>query len=113
MKIFHYIITPYFLFFLIFSDLSAYEGTVWNAGIARANITPEESMWMAGYAGRNRPADGALHDLWAKALVLEDIDGERAVLIITDLIGFRKSLSDRIRKRLNENFGLSKAQIMG
>lgn len=38
----------------------------WRAGVAQAVITPEEPMWMAGYASRNRPSEGKLHDLRAK-----------------------------------------------
>ncbi len=44
----------------------------WQAGVAKVRITPEQPMWMAGYAGRPRPASEKIHDLWAKALVLED-----------------------------------------
>ena len=32
-------------------------------------------------SARTRPADGVLNDLWAKALVLQDPDGRRAVLV--------------------------------
>ena len=32
---------------------------------------------MAGYGARNKPSEGAVHDLWAKALVLEDPAGGR------------------------------------
>ena len=42
----------------------------WQAGAAKVNITPREPMWMAGYASRNKPADGTLTELWAKSLVL-------------------------------------------
>ncbi|WP_421830660.1 neutral/alkaline non-lysosomal ceramidase N-terminal domain-containing protein [Larkinella sp.] len=84
----------------------------WKAGVARTVITPKTSQWMAGYAARTRPADGKLHDLWAKALALEDEKGNRVVLVTTDLLGFPKKLSDQIRERLNRQFGLSKAQIL-
>src|SRR5687768_12972495 len=53
----------------------------WKAGAAKVNITPETYMWMAGYAARTKPADSRMTDLWAKALVLEDTVGKRAVLI--------------------------------
>ncbi len=39
----------------------------WKAGVARVKITPEESMWMAGYASRDHASEGKLTDLWAKA----------------------------------------------
>src|SRR5262249_6497200 len=43
------------------------EEVPWKAGIAKAVITPEKSVWLAGY-GSKRPPDGKLHDLWMKAL---------------------------------------------
>src|SRR5260370_35029739 len=59
----------------------------WKAGVARLNITPDKLMWMSGYADRTKPAQGKLTDLWAKALVLEDPDGRRVVLVPMDLAG--------------------------
>jgi neutral ceramidase len=84
----------------------------WQAGVARAVITPEAPMWMAGYAARKRPSEGTLHDLWAKALAVQDAEGERLVLISTDLAGIPKAISERIRNRLKANYGLSRAQIV-
>lgn len=84
----------------------------WKAGIARVVITPEKQMWLAGYGFRKRPSEGALHDLWAKALVVEDAGGKQAVLITADLLGVPKHVSDRIRMRLEAKHNLSKAQII-
>ena len=84
----------------------------WKAGIAKTVITPEENIWMAGYAARNRPADGKIHDLWAKALALEDSLGNRSVLVTLDLLGFTKPISDRVRERLNTDLGLTKERII-
>jgi hypothetical protein len=75
-------------------------------------ITPKEAIWMAGYAVRTHPAEGTLHDLWAKALVMQDESGKQAVLVTTDLLGFPKNVSDHIRDRLKAKFGLSRAQII-
>ncbi len=86
--------------------------TEWKAGVAKVNITPEESMWMAGYASRNRPSEGTLHDIWVKALAFEDANGKRAVLVTTDIIRFPKEMSDRIRDRVEDVYGLSRAQII-
>src|SRR5690242_8798299 len=44
----------------------------WQVGTARAAITPGQSMWMSGYSARTRPSEGAVHDLWAKAVALQD-----------------------------------------
>jgi len=84
----------------------------WKAGVARAKITPTTAMWMAGYAVRDHEAEGAMHDLWAKALVLEDAEGKRAVMVSTDLLGFPKALSDRIRDRLQKRHGLQRSEIL-
>jgi hypothetical protein len=84
----------------------------WKAGVARELITPEQSMWMAGYAARNRPSEGVLHDLWAKALAIEDSRGYKAVLVTTDIIGYPKNISDRIRNRIGAKYGLTRSQII-
>jgi hypothetical protein len=84
----------------------------WKVGVAKTVITPDEPMWMAGYAFRTKPAEGTLHDLWAKALYLEDAFGNQALLVTTDLLGFPKAVSDRIRDNLWEKLGLSRSQII-
>ncbi|MEI7584536.1 neutral/alkaline non-lysosomal ceramidase N-terminal domain-containing protein [Runella sp.] len=84
----------------------------WKAGVAKAIITPKESVWQAGYASRTHASEGKLHDLWAKALALEDENGKKCVLVTTDMLGFPKAMSDRIRIQLNQQFGLTKAQII-
>ena len=42
-----------------------------EVGVARANITPTNALWLAGYAGRTHPADGKATDLWLKAWCLK------------------------------------------
>ena len=84
----------------------------WKAGIAKTVITPEEQIWMAGYAARNQPANGKIHDLWAKALALEDSLGNRSVLVTLDLLGLPKPMSDRICERLKSELNLSRERIV-
>jgi hypothetical protein len=84
----------------------------WKAGVAKVNITPQESMWMRGYGSRNRPSDGTLHELWAKVLVLEDAGGEKAVLVTLDLCTIQKSFSDLICDRLQKKYKLNRSQII-
>ena len=36
---------------------------LWKAGVAKAIITPAEPLWLAGYANRDKPADGKVMDL--------------------------------------------------
>lgn len=84
----------------------------WKAGVARIQITPEESLWMGGYASRIHPSEGKLTELWTKALAIEDSRGERAVLITMDLIGLPKCMSDHIRGRLQRIHHLSRSQVI-
>ncbi len=84
----------------------------WKAGVAKVVITPQQPLWMAGYAMRNKPSEGIIHDLKAKAIYLEDSCGEKALLVTADILGFSKVVSDRIRDTLKSKMGLSKAQIL-
>src|ERR1043166_2328186 len=78
----------------------------WKAGAAKGRITPERPMWMSGYAGRTKPAEGTLIDLWAKALVLEDPDGRRCALVTLDLVGIDRSLSQGVCAELERRYRL-------
>jgi hypothetical protein len=83
----------------------------WKAGVARAVITPERAVWLAGY-GSKRVPDGKLHDLWIKALALEDHEGHRAVFITSDFQGVPKGMSDRVFAQLKQKYGLERRQVM-
>ncbi|MEZ6152771.1 MAG: neutral/alkaline non-lysosomal ceramidase N-terminal domain-containing protein [Pirellulaceae bacterium] len=85
--------------------------STWKAGAAKAMITPEKLMWMAGYGSRTRPADGKLTELWAKALVLEDQDGNRGLVLTLDLVGIDRTLSQAVCNSLKEKYGLQREQI--
>src|SRR4051812_2561918 len=84
----------------------------WKAGTARVAITPKEPMWMAGYGARNKPSEGAIHDLWAKALVLEDPTGKKAAIVTLDICGIDRDLSLRIRKAIESQVGLTPDRVV-
>lgn len=83
----------------------------WKAGVARAVITPEKAVWLAGY-GSKRVPDGKLHDIWMKALALEDPTGRRVVLITSDFQGVPREMSDRVFARLKKQLKLDREQVM-
>lgn len=83
----------------------------WKAGLAKAVITPDKPVWLAGY-GSKRVPDGKLHDLWLKVLALEDASGKRVVLITSDFQGVPKSMSDVVFKELANRFQLERAQLL-
>ncbi len=70
----------------------------WQAGLAKAVITPDTPVVVSGY-GTKRVPDGKLHDLWLKVLALQDKQGHRAVLITSDFQGVPRSMSDRVFAR--------------
>ncbi len=72
----------------------------WKAGLATGIITPTKPMWMSGYASRTKPAEGKVHDLWAKALCLEDGLGNRSLLITLDLVGLDRETALGLRQRI-------------
>ncbi len=83
----------------------------WRAGAASVVITPAEFMWMAGYGGRDRPADSKLSDLYAKALVLQDAAGARGVLITLDVVGIDATLASRICADVEQRYGVPRAGV--
>ncbi len=76
----------------------------WKAGLAKVTITPERPMWMAGYGSRTSPSEGKLHEIWAKALVLEDPEGTRAVLVTLDLCGIDREFSLMVRQEIRNQY---------
>lgn len=91
--------------------LNAADKPEWKAGLAKRLITPETPVWLAGYGSKRAP-DGKLHDLWMKALALEDREGRRAVLITSDFQGVPKLMSDPVFAQAREQFGLERQQLM-
>src|SRR5947209_6156675 len=84
----------------------------YQAGIGRIIITPETPIYLSGYAGRTHPSEGAIHDLWAKALAIEDRKGARVVIVTTDLIGLPRSISDIVAARIQKQYGLDRAHLV-
>jgi len=84
----------------------------WKAGAATRAITPEEPIWLSGYAARTRPSQGALHDIWAKALALESPEGKRALLITLDLCGIDREFSLDARRAIAERHKLELSDIV-
>src|SRR5262245_51568661 len=83
----------------------------WKAGIAKTVITPEKAVWLAGH-GSKRVPDGKIHDLWMKALALEDPKGNRVVMVTSDFQGIPKEMTDRVFAQLKKKLKLERHQVM-
>ena len=99
--------TQRFILLLILTAVSLpAQDLTWKAGVARAVITPDKPLWMAGYAGRKAPAERAEQDLFAKALALEDEKGTRFIMITMDLITVSRPMRDSLEKAIKKRHGL-------
>lgn len=90
----------------------AFSEAVWKCGIAKVEITPNQSMWMGGYASRKVPSKGVRQNIWAKAIALEDAEGQMGVMVSMDLVNIPKSISDRIRDKLETKYKINRTQIL-
>src|SRR5439155_12415493 len=84
----------------------------WKAGVAKTIITPTQPIWLAGYAGRNKPPDGKVTELWIKVLALEDADANRAVILTSDTLGIPQTIYRSTCAALKEKSGLAPEQII-
>jgi hypothetical protein len=84
----------------------------WKVGLAQANITPSQPLLLAGYASRKKPFEKVVGNLYVKAMVLEDFEGQRGVLVTCDLIGFSPDVIEPICERIAKKTGLKREQIL-
>ncbi|MHB9031010.1 MAG: neutral/alkaline non-lysosomal ceramidase N-terminal domain-containing protein [Candidatus Latescibacterota bacterium] len=84
----------------------------WQAGVASSLITPKEPLWLAGYGGKKQPSQGTISDLYTKALVLRDPQGNRAVIVTTDIIGFFYEFTDAVTKEASKRYGIPRESIL-
>lgn len=84
----------------------------YKVGLARLIITPEQPMYLSGYANRTHASEGKVHDLWAKALAIEDSKGGRVVIVSTDLVGLPRAITDVVAARVLKEFQLDRARLV-
>lgn len=84
----------------------------WKAGAAKVSITPNESIWMAGFASRTKPSEGVRQEIWSKALALEDASGARSVLVTLDLVSIRPHIADAVAAYAKEKHGIARERLL-
>ena len=82
-----------------------------QVGIAKINITPKSPAFMTGYANRDKPSEGVLHDLWAKAIVLSNKQ-EKMIIVTTDLLGLSHQVSEEVAEKIQGKLGIERRQLM-
>jgi len=84
----------------------------WKVGLAKVDVTPKASMWMAGYASRKKPSEGVAQPLFSKAAAFEDADGRRMVIVTCDLIGIPQALRTKLETEVGSKYGLQPEQLL-
>src|SRR5256714_14450663 len=85
---------------------------MYSAGAASERITPDEPLWLAGYAARTQPAKGKISDLFASALALDDGDGGRLVIASMDIIAITRSVAERVYQAVEAQLDLPRERII-
>lgn len=80
------------------------------AGIAIADITPKDSVWMDGMIREHR-SEGVHDSLYAKALYLEDAD-VRCVIVSLDVCAIRAADAKIIRDKIEATTGIPAAHVI-
>ena len=97
---------------LIFFIPATVEASDWKAGRASVVITPEEPVWMGGYSARTRPSEGKIHDLYVKALAIEDPEGKRVVIVTADILGITIDFSNSVYREIHKRFNLPREALL-
>ena len=84
----------------------------WQAGVAKADITPRESVPLAGYGGKTRMSQRIEHPIWLKALALRDDSGATSVLVTADLVGLSEKMVAIIAKKAAENHRIPRERLI-
>ncbi|WP_162344272.1 neutral/alkaline non-lysosomal ceramidase N-terminal domain-containing protein [Cyclobacterium salsum] len=106
---------PIFTLFLVMcASLPLYgqNSMTWKIGTDKFKITPQSPIWMAGYGHRDQPAQGKFSELWIKVVAFEDQQGNSAVLVTSDLLGFPRKMSEKIRRDIHQKHALTKSQVI-
>jgi hypothetical protein len=84
----------------------------WQAGCAKADITPAESVPLAGYGGKTRMSQRVEHPIWLKALALRDDSGATSVLVTADLVGLSDKMIARIAKNAADKHHIPRERLI-
>ena len=82
-----------------------------EAGLAQLDITPEEPIFLAGYAARRKPSEGVDIPLKAQALALRS-GNQRFVFVALDNCEVSRRFMEPVLKKLAATHGLPRGSVM-
>src|SRR3954449_3287324 len=83
-----------------------------RAGAASVTVTPDEPLWLAGYAVRNEHASGKITELHASALALEDAAGQRLVIASLENLSITPAITEPVANSLQSRHGLLRQELL-
>ena len=103
---------PFVLAFVFFAVTANAQTREWKAAAAKTVITPQEPMYLAGFAGREVPAESTAMDLFAKSLAIQDSKGTRFVMVTLDLVEVTHQLREAVAKQVKAKFDLPEKSLL-
>ncbi len=100
------------LLIILFTLHAALASAAWQAGAAKADITPAESVPLAGYGGKTRMSQRVEHPIWLKALAIKDDSGATSVLVTADLVGLSDQMVSIIAKAALQKHGIPRERLI-
>ena len=99
----------YLIATLLFANPAAAQ---WQVGVAKADISPVESVPLAGYGGKTRMSKEIIHSIWLKALAIKDSKGETSVLVTADLVGLSNKMLAVIAGNAMEKYRIPRERLI-
>ena len=90
----------------------AFAQTGWEAGVAKAVITPREPIWMAGFGFRNKPSEGVRQDIYVRALALRDASAKISVLVTLDLASIDFRMAEELAAGCRKRYGVARDRLL-
>ncbi len=88
------------------------EPPLMQIGIGVRDITPETPIRLAGYAGRNKPADKVDQPLLVQAVAWKDQAGEPLVMVSLDNCEVARDFTEPVLKEVAEKYGTKPGSVM-
>ena len=86
---------------LALSIVEAFAGR-FEVGISQVDITPDEPIFLSGYAARTNVSEGVAQPIYTKAIAINQEGGEPALILTVDNCGLSKSIRDAVISRICE-----------
>ncbi len=97
---------------LLLAAAAVSSGAGWEAGAAAVDISPHESIWLAGYAARTRPSESIRQPIHVKALALRDEAGAVSVIVTLDLVGVRREMMEPVAARAAKELRIPRERLL-